>query len=127
MSIKGGYLFPDDVELNNMPTDRIGCVQLSKKKLMGHLPRLFVNVLKKADMRLGTHTFLKTAYLLAIWGRGKISDIMSSACHKSLQEAEGYHVDAQGLLETAKIHNDPMESVSHWRSIGMRVTCIIRA
>jgi hypothetical protein len=115
--IKGGYLFPDNVELNNMPADGICRTRLSKKKLMSRLPRLFVDVLKKADMRLGTHTFRKTAYLLAVWGGGEISDIMFSARHKSLQEAEGYRLDAQGLLETAKIHNDPMESVSHWRSI----------
>jgi hypothetical protein len=115
--IKGGYLFPDDAELNNMPADGICRTKLSKKKLMGRLPTLFFDVLKKADMKLETHTFCNTAYLLSVWGLGEISDIMFSARHKSLGEAENYRKDALGLLETAMIHNDPMECVSCWRSI----------
>jgi hypothetical protein len=67
--IKGGYLFPDNAKLNNMPADGICRTKLSKKKLMGRLPTLFFDVLKKADMKLGTHTFHKTAYLLSVWAR----------------------------------------------------------
>jgi hypothetical protein len=68
-------------------------------------------------MKLGTHTFRKTGYLLAIWGNGEMSEIMIAARHKSLSEADKYRKDALNTKEVAKVHNDPMERVSqHWRS-----------
>jgi hypothetical protein len=84
---------------------------------MGHTPTLFLDVLNKLNMKLIMHTFYKTAYLLVVWGLSEISDIMISAHHKSLKEAESHQKDAPGLLATVKIHNDPMGHVSHWRSV----------
>jgi hypothetical protein len=57
-------------------------------------------------MKLGIHT-----------PQDGIRDIMFSARHKSLKGVENYQKDALGHLETAMIHNDPVEHVSHWRSM----------
>jgi hypothetical protein len=50
----------------------------------------------------GTHTLRKTGYLLAIWGKGELEQIMLSARHKTITSAQKYYQDAASLLEMAK-------------------------
>ena len=64
----------------------------------------------------GTHSLRKTSYLLAVWGGANIADIMPSARHKSIKEAQGYQRDAQFQLEIAKVNGLELGGVvSKWR------------
>ena len=59
------------------------------------------------DFRIATHTNRKTYYLLAVWGGGCASELLSSevrlgARHKTMENALKYSMDANALLNLAK-------------------------
>lgn len=117
--IKGGYLFPTDEELNNMPADGVCQTAESYCTVMSKLQELFATVLCKPDVKLGTHSFRKTAYLFAFWGGGLMDDVMKSGRHKTLEHAQKYKKDALSQKKLADVHNDPMEYVSsNWAPIN---------
>jgi hypothetical protein len=64
----------------------------------------------------GTHTNRKTAYLLAIWGKGAEADVMASGRHKTVKNSQTYRRDAEFLLTLAQSNNHSLGGVvSKWK------------
>ena len=82
----------------------------------------FKKILKEAIptrariLNLGLHTFRKTGYIFAVWGKGEWSVIKADARHKSDEVAQQYCGDSYSLmLHQASIFNDPKNKVKTYQ------------
>jgi hypothetical protein len=114
--IRTGYLFPPYSVMKDKMTTKASETVLDTSDHICYTTflRRFKDLCKSAapkrvqeGAKFGTHTIRKTAYLLAIWGKGDISDIMQSARHRTLRNALKYKRDSSYLLSVA----DANESV----------------
>ncbi len=104
--IQDGYLFP-----NLSDRDKPRCYE----SLLRTMKSKFSSVLTR-NSNLTTHTFRKTAYLLALWGGGHFQSIRTSARHKSDGMGQRYMQDAQFLLENAlAIDPNVRHTVPKWK------------
>lgn len=72
------------------------------------IKRRFGHVLER-DNPITSHSFRKTGYLFAAWGRADMDTAMKSARHKNFSTAQLYMGDAAGQLEIAKAINPDAE------------------
>lgn len=122
---------------SNNPLDKY---KILYSEWLCNLRRLFKFVLKRevGDGRLGTHTLRKTGYLFAVWGVLKrinantlerleafqklpdllLSQILSSARHKSVTNASTYQMDSATLYAMViRENNEEHHRISNWTSI----------
>jgi hypothetical protein len=72
IGIKGGYLvFPSETELHNPPSNGHFKTTIVYTTLMAHFKRLCDDVLQPRDngIKVGCHSFRKTGYLVAVFGK----------------------------------------------------------
>jgi hypothetical protein len=87
-------------------------------RLVGVLRSLF-NA-KERPGPWGTHTLRKTAYLMAIWGKGELADIKNAARHSTLKNAEKYYQDARALYDIDQVGENLFQTIiPKWRSIRL--------
>ena len=94
--IKGGFLFPSKVELNNPSTDVIFVTQVSYGVMRECVASLVKGVmgLSGEAFKVGLHLLQKTAYLFGIWGNADVAILAKSAGHKCIDTAYDYACDA---------------------------------
>jgi hypothetical protein len=144
LSITGittGYLFPYFKKGEPIPTHgEIKWTYAYWRKFLKKLIRLYCGTKKLIDekeLRIGTHTLRKTAYLFAIWGTLKFNghesgssistrgladiqfgNILMSARHKTLSNACAYIRDsATSLAVSSKESFSQQHAVGYWESI----------
>jgi hypothetical protein len=75
-------------------------------------------VLQEPTLKVGTHTWRKTGYCIAIFGKANRDDLKSSARHsKKSRSAPVYEKDAAATLETHERHQTDGNMVRKWSNI----------
>ena len=128
--MKGGYLFPNEKELNNPPADgifRTKCGGQSVRETLAELYNIVVSVTvvpfnKRLGndrwldfMKVGTHSYRKTGWLFAVLGGGNESSIMESSRHASVKNAIKYRLDAETQNEVYNLSTQGEQLVPIWR------------
>ena len=120
--IKGGFLFPSEVELNNPPPDGIFVTQVSYGVMRERVASLVKDVLGLSGVtfKVGLHLLRKTAYLFGIWGNADVATIAKSARHKCIDTANDYACDAALIkVHTIFQHND-LNCLKEWIPILLK-------
>ena len=114
--IKGGFLFPSEVELNNPPPDGIFVTQVSYGVTRERVASLVKDVLGLSGVtfKVGLHLLRKTAYLFGIWGNADVATIAKSARHKCIDTANDYACDAALIRVHTTIQHNDLNRVKKW-------------
>ncbi|XXQ34134.1 Tyr recombinase domain-containing protein [Plasmodiophora brassicae] len=111
--ITSGYLFPKKKGSSD-------CFDFTT--FNNQLKKLLSDVVGRDDGRVwGTHTLRKTGYLLAIWGKGELGQIMLSARHKTVESAKRYYGSAAAFLKMISLQKrSALLTVDYtWEAIHM--------
>ncbi|CEP00124.1 hypothetical protein PBRA_007858 [Plasmodiophora brassicae] len=111
--ITSGYLFPKKKGFSD-------CFDFTT--FNNQLKKLLSDVVGRDDGRVwGTHTLRKTGYLLAIWGKGELGQIMLSARHKTVESAKRYYGSAAAFLKMISLQKrSALLTVDYtWEAIHM--------
>ncbi|KAJ3094212.1 hypothetical protein HDU97_008341 [Phlyctochytrium planicorne] len=105
LGAKSGFLFPTRKELENL-------------KYYSYLQWYKATCQKLIQRKgpFGTHCNRKTGYLLAVWAKAVLQDIMAGARHKTQVCAEKYRRDALTLLHIHQAKNQQMPGLI-WKPI----------
>jgi hypothetical protein len=146
--IKSGYLFPTEKEMKKAPVDGHYESEVSYTSFLYWFRALVKKSLlgKGAGMKLGLHMFRKTAYKLALWGKGDWHAIKLDARHvtdkdaqnyagdsmSQMQQPQHYHQENNGVKEyqPSIIDNPVATAAKHWESPARRpieeggLTCV---
>ena len=113
--IKSGTLFPSEEELIAAPASGVYSTSVTYDVLNKRMTHLVRNVLGLPEsFKVGLHMSRRTAYLFAIFGDGKVTNIAPSARHKDLNIAMLYAADALAQKKLAHIYGDPLNLVKKW-------------
>ena len=117
--IKGAFLFPSKVELNNPPSDGIFVTQVSGGVMRECVASLVKDVLGLSGetFKVGLHLLQKTAYLFGIWGNAEVATLAKSAQHKCIDTANNYACDATLIKVHTTIQNNDLNRVKQWKPI----------
>ena len=116
--IKKGYLFPSAKELNNPPANGHFQTMINYSKFLRDLQKVTDAVLPERNgikLNIGSHTFRKTAYLFAVFGRGDPPEIRLAARHMREKNASTYSRDANACYRTHLNSPNALNNVSEWK------------
>jgi len=125
IGIKDGYIFPSSIELvgdkngEKRVTDGIFKTTICYSTFNDILKSLTKIALRprRGGVKVGSHTFRKTGYLLAYWGGASDVELMQTARHKTQSIIPTYKKDAAGNLAIHEEIPHHLNRVSKWRSI----------
>jgi hypothetical protein len=99
--IKGGYLFPDNSELERLllpnNDDFVVRTPISYITFQKKFKAACYKLLSRDKSTFGSHTCQKTFYLFGIWQKAPIEILMRDARHATLKNAQTYAKDAHKL------------------------------
>jgi hypothetical protein len=95
--IDTGSIFPDIRDLENPHLREHS--KMDHAKYVSWLASVVRNCRNSHDLKIGTHTLRRTAYLLAVLGGASFQDVMRNARHRDEESAKKYYTDAQQTLQ----------------------------
>ena len=119
---KGGYIFPSMKEINekmNDPNfDGIYTTHVDYEKFNKELQELVAKVLPGRNLKIGSHTFRKTGYCLAIFGNACHADLRKLARHSAKsKDAPSYEKDTGAACESHCRTPNAANNVRQWSNI----------